>query len=233
MNISPDLSAILVGNLIVDGGGIERRTQTSASLNLCTSRGPHETRLCYPKFLTLLKEPFRMSVRFGLRLCAVCLALATITQVVSAQAKVAIINLQKAVLDSDEIQKASKDLEAKYKPRQQELEKLQNEIQVIQQQLQTNAGKLNPQAEADLNAQGAKKQRDLQRKSEDLQGDVDRERNEILGKSSQKMSAVVKKLAEEKGYDVVIDVSTTIYFKPALEITSDAMAAYNKTYPVK
>jgi hypothetical protein len=32
---------------------------------------------------------------------------------------------------------------------------------------------------------------------------------------------------------VVIDISNTIYFKPALEITNDALAAYNKTYPVK
>ena len=77
-----------------------------------------------------------MSVRFGLRLLVVCLALVTLHRVASAQAKVAVINLQKAVLDSAEIQKASKDLTAKYQPRQQELEKLQNEIQVIQQQLQ-------------------------------------------------------------------------------------------------
>jgi outer membrane protein len=174
-----------------------------------------------------------MSVRFGLRLAVVCLALAHFSQIVSAQVKVAVINLQKAVLESDEIKKASNDLEAKFKPRQQELEKLQSEIQVIQQQLQSNAGKLNPQAEADLNAQGAKKQRDLQRKGEDLQADVDRERNEILGKSTQKMGAVVKKLAEEKGYDLVVDISNTIYFKPALEITNDALAAYNKAYPVK
>ena len=47
------------------------------------------------------------------------------------------------------------------------------------------------------------------------------------------MGEVVKKLAEEKGYDLVVDVSNTIYFKPALEITTDALAAYNKAYPVK
>ena len=174
-----------------------------------------------------------MSVRFGLRLFVACLALVTLHQIASAQAKVAVINLQKAVLDSAEIQKASKDLTAKFQPRQQELEKLQNEIQVIQQQLQTNQGKLNPQAEADLNAQGSRKQRDLQRKGEDLQAEVDRERNEILGKSTQKMGEVVKKLAEEKGYDLVVDISNTIYFKPALEITNDALAAFNKAYPVK
>ena len=174
-----------------------------------------------------------MSVRFGLRPFLACLAFASLGAVASAQSKVAVINLQKAVLESDEIKKASAALEAKYKPRQAELEKLNSEIQSIQQQLQSGAGKLTPQAEAELNAQGARKQRDLQRKSEDLQADVDRERNEILGKSSQKMGDVVKKLAEEKGYDIVVDVSNTIYFKPALEITNDALAAYNKAYPVK
>jgi outer membrane protein len=174
-----------------------------------------------------------MSVKFGRGLLVVCFALASLNQVAFAQAKIAVINLQRAVLESDEIKKASTALEAKFKPRQQELEKLQNEIQLIQQQLQTSGDKLAPQAVADLNAKGTRYQRDMQRKSEDLQGDVDRERNEILGKSTQKMGEVVKKLAEEKGYDVVVDVSNTIYFKPALEITSDALAAYNKAYPVK
>ncbi len=174
-----------------------------------------------------------MSVRFGLRPFLVCLAFASLGGIADAQSKIAVINLQRAVLESDEIKKASAALEARFKPRQQELEKLNSEIQMIQQQLQTNAGKLTPKAEGDLNAQGSRKQRDLQRKSEDLQADVDRERNEILGKSTQKMGEVVKKLAEEKGYDAVIDISNTIYFKPSLEITNDALAAYNKAYPVK
>ena len=68
---------------------------------------------------------------------------------------------------------------------------------------------------------------------EDLQADADRERNEILGKSTQKMGEVVKKLAEAKGYDIVVDISNAVYYKPALEITNDALAEYNKAYPAK
>ena len=98
---------------------------------------------------------------------------------------------------------------------------------------QANAGKLTPQAETDLQAQGQRKQREAQRIQEDLQADVDRERNDILSRSTQKMSEVVKKIAEEKGYDVVMDVSNTVFFKPALEITNDAIAAYDKAYPAK
>ncbi|MBI1788666.1 MAG: OmpH family outer membrane protein [Acidobacteria bacterium] len=150
-----------------------------------------------------------------------------------AQSKVAIINLQRAVLETAEIKKASNELEAKFKPRQQQMEKLQKDLQTIQQQLTTMAGKLTPQAEAELNQQGQRKQRDLQRLSEDLQADVDRERNDILSKATQRMQEVVKKMAEEKGYDVVVDVSNTIYFKPALEITTESIAAYDKAHPVK
>ena len=151
----------------------------------------------------------------------------------SAQVKAASINLQRAVLDTAEIQKAQKELEAKFKPRQDKAENLQRELATIQGQLQTMAGKLTPQAEAELNVQGQRKQRELQRLTEDLQGDVDRERQDILGRSAQRMSEVVKKLSETKALDLVVDVTNAVYFKPSLEITAEATAEYNKAYPVK
>ncbi len=95
------------------------------------------------------------------------------------------------------------------------------------------AGKLTAQAETELTTRGQRLQRELQRKTEDLQADVDRERNEILGKSTQKMQDVVKKIAEAKGIDMVVDVSQTIYFKPAMEVTTEAIAEYDKANPAK
>jgi len=96
-----------------------------------------------------------------------------------AQSKVAVISLQRAVIESEEIQKASAAMEAKYKPRQQELEKAQKDLQGIQQQLQAGQGKLTSQAEADLTSQGQRKQRDSQRMSEDVQADVECELNDV------------------------------------------------------
>jgi outer membrane protein len=149
------------------------------------------------------------------------------------QAKIAIINSQAAVIETAEIKKAQTELEAKYRPRQAQVEKLQKEIADLQQQLQAGQGKLNPQAEQDLQLRGQRKQRELQRLGEDLQGDVDRERNEILGRTGQRMQEIVKKMAEERGYDVVVDVSNTVYYKPGLEITKEATAAYDKAFPPK
>ncbi len=174
-----------------------------------------------------------MSSVGNIRLPLIAAGIMTLAGLASAQSKVAVINLQRAVLESAEIKKASADLEARYRPRQQKIEELNKQIQSLQQQLQNGQGKLTPQAEAELNAQGQRKQREAQRLTEDLQSDVDRERNEILGKTTQRMSDVVKKIAEEKGFDVVVDASNIIYFKPALEITNDAIAAYDKAFPAK
>lgn len=151
----------------------------------------------------------------------------------SAQLKVGIIDSQKAILDTEEIKKAQAEMEAHFKPKQDEIQKLQKELQDINDQLQKMQGKLTPQAERDLQAQGQRKQRDLQRATEDLQAEVDTRRNEVLGRVQRQMVEVVRKLAEEKGLDVVIDATDTIYFKPALDLTAEATAAYNKAYPVK
>jgi outer membrane protein len=174
-----------------------------------------------------------MCLRTGLRPFLVCAALFAITHLASAQTKVAVVNLQKAVFESAEIKKADAEMQAKFKPRQDEIDALNSEIANLAKQLQNGAGKLTPQAESDLTAQGQSKQRQLQRKSDDLNADAQAYRNDILTKSSSKMTEVVKKLAEEKGVDLIVDTSTTLYFKDALDLTKDAIAAYDKAYPVK
>ena len=158
---------------------------------------------------------------------------AWMTAALFGQAKIAILNTQKALLETSEIKKAQADLEAKYKPRTDDLRRLDTELADIQNRLSAGAGKLTPQVEADLTGQGQRKQRELQRKQEDLQAEVERDRQEILMKASQRMQEVVKKISEEKGYDVVIDSSNTVHFKVTLEITTEATAAYDKAYPVK
>ena len=173
-----------------------------------------------------------MNLRMGFGPLMVCSALLGVAQIASAQPKITVINLQRAVLESAEIKKADADMQARYKPRSAAIEQLQKEIAGISQQLQINAGKFTQQAEAELTAQLQRKQRDLQRLTEDLQADVERDRNDILQKATTKMSDIVNKIAEEKGYDIVVEAGTVIYSKPAMEITNDAIAAYDKAYPV-
>jgi outer membrane protein len=171
-------------------------------------------------------------IRFS-RLLPLAAGLILSLGIADAQAKVAVINSQAALSETAEIKKASADMEAKYKPRQDEIVKLQKDLQGIDNQLKTMAGKLTQQAEQELNYQGQRIQTDIKRRTEDLQADVDRDRSDILRAAGQRMQTVVEKLAAEKGLDVVIDVSNTVYAKPTLDITKEATAAYDKAHPPK
>ena len=161
-------------------------------------------------------------------LFAAVLALAGMS-LASAQVKIAVINSQKALLETDEIKKDQREMEAKFKPRQDQMLKIQKELEDIQSQL--SSGKLNELGTQELQSEGQRKQRELQRMQQDLQEDVERERTEILQRAGTRMQEVVKKLADEKGLDIVVDSANTIFFKTTFEITADATAAYNKTFP--
>ena len=164
---------------------------------------------------------------------AVCAAGLFGSSIASAQTKIGVVNFQKAILDTAEIKKASTDLQNKYKPRQDALEKVQRELSDIQTQLQASQGKLSAAGEADLTSRGQRKQREAERLNQDLQDDVNNERNTVLQRAGGRMTEIVKKIADEKGLDLVVDVTNAISFKPALEITSEATAAYDKAYPLK
>jgi len=172
---------------------------------------------------------FRSSILPALAVCAAGL----FSSLASAQTKIGVVNFQKAILDTAEIKKASTDLQNKYKPRQDALEKVQRELNDIQTQLQASQGKLSAAGEADLTARGQRKQREAERLNQDLQDDVNNERNVVLQRAGGRMTEIVKKIADEKGLDIVVDVTNTISFKPALEVTAEATAAYDKAYPLK
>jgi outer membrane protein len=163
----------------------------------------------------------------------VCAVVLVSTSAASAQVKLGVVNFQKALLDTAEMKKAVTDLQNKFKPRQDALEKVQRELNDIQTQLQASQGKLSAAGEADLQARGQRKQREAQRLQEDLQADVENERTTILQRAGTRMTEVAKKVSDEKGLDVVIDSANTITFKPALDITADVTTAYDKAYPLK
>ena len=150
-----------------------------------------------------------------------------------AQTKVGVVSLQKAILETAEIKKANNEMQAKYKKRQDELDKASRELSDIQTQLQAAQGKLSAAGEADLTARGQRKEREAKRLEEDLRADVERDRNDILTRAQQRMLEIVKKVSDEKGLDCVVEASAVITFKPALDITTDVVASYDKAYPAK
>ena len=173
-----------------------------------------------------------MSLRMGLGPMAACCALLATVPIARAQTKIAIVNLQQAVFNSAEIVKANDEMMAKYKPRDAALVQANNELVAAQKKLDAGQDALAPLEEADLESLVARLQREIDRMKEDLQADVERDRNEILGGSTDKMAAIIKKIAEQRGFDMVVDAQFALYFKDTMDITKEATAAYDQAYPV-
>lgn len=156
------------------------------------------------------------------------------SSIASAQAKIGVVNFQKAIADTAELKKAQADLIAKFKPLSDEYEKANRDLNDLQIQLQNSQGKgLSAAAEVDLQARAQRKQREVERLKEDLDGDVQKERDETIQRLGTRMTEIVGKLMDDKGLDAIFDTSALVKFKGALEITADATAAYDKAYPVK
>jgi len=151
----------------------------------------------------------------------------------STVSKVAVVNFQNAVLSTAEMQKVLRDLQTKFKPRQDSLLKGQQELSDIQTQLQASQGKLSQAGEADLTARGQRKQTQLQRLNDDLTADFEAERDDAVRKASTRMQELLKKVAEEKGLDLIVDSAAAPFIKAGIDITDQVVAAYDKAYPAK
>lgn len=144
-----------------------------------------------------------------------------------AQVKIGVVDFQQALLATADMQKQASKLEQKYKPDQDRLEALSQELQGIQAKL----GSASPEDAARMQQEGAEKQREAQRLTEDLQADIDFDRQQILEGGAQRMRAVLDELRVSKGLDLILDVSNTVSFNSSLDLTAEATQAYDAKHP--
>jgi outer membrane protein len=154
--------------------------------------------------------------------------------VAPAQSKIGVINIQGAIASTAEGKKVIADLQNKYQPRQQELQRLQQEIQAIQDQLTKQAATLSDEEQARLNRESEDKQKLLKRSAEDAQNDFNRDRDEVIGQIGKKMVRVISDYAQQNGFTLVLDdAQIPIYFAAKdIEITAEIVKRYDAANPV-
>lgn len=153
--------------------------------------------------------------------------------------KVAVINLQLAIVGTAEGKQASAEIQAQFAPRQTELQNLQKQIEDIQRRLQAGATTLSDEERARLTQEGTTLGRRYQRQNQDLQDDSNDVQQAEVNKIGQKMMAILDKFAKANGYSVVIDDSPTqqsnpvVFFANQVDITQQIIKLYDDAYPVK
>jgi outer membrane protein len=148
-------------------------------------------------------------------------------------AKLGTINIEQAVMGSNEGQRDFEALRKKLEPKQNELKAQNDELESMQKQLQTQGDKLNEDARATLVKQIETKKKAFDRSVQDAQEDAQNQQKEIFQRILQKMAPVIVKHAQEGGYAMVMDTSNPWPQSPLLwygeqgDITRAVVDLYN------
>ncbi|MEY2394688.1 MAG: outer membrane protein [Acidobacteriaceae bacterium] len=147
--------------------------------------------------------------------------------------KIGTINIEQAVVGTNEGQRDFEALKKKLEPKQNELKGQNDELENLQKQLQTQGDKLNEDARASLVKQIEVKKKSFDRSVQDAQEDAQNQQKEIFQRILQKMAPVIVKHAQDSGYAMIVDTSNPWPQSPVLwygeggDITRAVVDLYN------
>jgi outer membrane protein len=150
--------------------------------------------------------------------------------------KVAIVNIQDAIANTNEGKKELDALQQRFSPKQAELKTQNDEVDGLKKKLQADSDKLNEDTRNTRVKEIEVKQKALQRNFEDAQNEFQQAEQEVVNRLGKKMLDVLEKYAKSNGYTMVLDVSNpqtpVLYASPGANITKELVDAYNAEVPV-
>ena len=151
--------------------------------------------------------------------------------------KIGLISIQQAILATGEGKQAFDELQKKYEPRRQQLQRDQDSITQLTDQLQKQGATLSDEEATRLRRELDRKQSQFKREQEDAQSDFQGDNQEIGNKIGGKMVAIIRDYAQKNGYQVVMDLSqaqgaSIFYAANGVDITEPVVKLFDQANPV-
>jgi len=161
----------------------------------------------------------------------VLVALALTALGASAQ-RIAVIDMQGAILQTKDGQQAAAELKKKFDPVQQSLTKRGQDLQAKQANYQKSAATMSPEAKTAAEHDMQQLETALQRDADDAKNDAQADQNKMLQPILQKLQAVLDKYAADKKITMIVDLSSRpnnlLFASADSNITNDVIALYNQ-----
>ena len=150
--------------------------------------------------------------------------------------KIAVIQFEAVVGQTNEGQRAFGALNTKYQPKQQQIKQESDEVDTLKKDLQTAGDKLSDTERQTRLRTIDEKEKTLQRNVEDARNDFSGEMNEKFGGIAQKVAQVMTQYAQQNGYTLVLDAgsqqqqqqSPILWAAESTNISEAVLQAYNK-----
>jgi outer membrane protein len=145
-----------------------------------------------------------------------------------AEMKIAVINVQRAIGESEEAQGLIKKLEEELQAEQTAIRQLNTDISTLQEKLVKDGEVMSEPEKRRLQKEAEDKQIDYQFQVNKLQKEVNDRQQEILGQMAPKLDAVLKDLIAIEKYDLIVHRQNVLYVDNKLDITAKVTELLNQ-----
>lgn len=149
--------------------------------------------------------------------------------------KVGVIDVQSAIVATSDGKKAAADLQAKFVPKKNELDKKQSDIAALQASL-AKSNVMSDEAKQKVMRDIDKKTTDLKRDTEDANAELEQEQGRIMNDLGGKLMSVLNKYASDNGFALVLDISNqqsgVLFASNTIDVTREIIALYDKSAPM-
>ncbi len=149
--------------------------------------------------------------------------------------KVAVVEFQAAVFETNEGKRDLEELQKKFQPKQTQLKQQSDEIDTLKKSLQSSSATLSDTERASRLKTIDDKEKSLQRSGEDAQNDFQQELQQTFAQVAQKVNGSLQSYAQQNGYTVVLDgtqqqqqPSPILFAAQGTDITAAVISAYNQ-----
>lgn len=152
-----------------------------------------------------------------------------------ASQKIGVIDMQSALISTNEGQKSVADMRTRFGPRSDAVQKVQQDLQAKQDQLRRTQNTISEEARATLDRDIATMTRNAQRDGQDLKDETDEAEQKLVSDLGAKVMQVLTKYANDNHYTAIFDVSgqpsNILFASNATDITREIIALYDKQSP--
>jgi outer membrane protein len=174
------------------------------------------------------------------RISLLLLCVPGVTSVAHAQASpsqvkpqnIVTVSFNAAVLQTAEAQKSLSALQARFAPKQKQLQVLSDEVESLRKQLADTSSNLSDSERTTRARSLESKEKELQREAEDFKSDSQSESELVFQRVAQKVYTFLQTLSQQRGYSAVIergsDANPVVWYAASnMDITDELIKAYN------
>ena len=152
-------------------------------------------------------------------------ALALVAPTMAQEFRIGFVNTDRILRDANASKAAQTRLEQEFSKRDKEINDLQATLKTGSDRFERDAPTLSESQRQQRQRQLADQDRELQRKRREFQEDLGARRNEELQQVLERANRVVKQVAEQEKYDLILQEA--VYINPKHDITDKVIRALN------